>query len=353
MKKLHRPYKTTLEKLDRLTALLQGKGELLIVMQDSPDPDALASAAALKELAHRIGAIHCSIAYGGVVGRAENRALLKYLRLNPHLFSEIDMTRFELVALVDTQPGMGNNSLPPAVIPNIVIDHHPILPATRCVEFTDIRSDYGATSTIMYQYLRMSDIEPDIHLSTALLYGIRSDTQDLGRDSIKADIEAYLDLYPVANKRVLSQISVSKTPRSYFHMLMLGLANATLHGSCIVSNLGKISIPDMIGEVADLLLRDEECECTLCYGYFNDVMLLSMRTSDPDLDTGHIMSQIVEGIGTGGGHKMMAGGQIPARSATDLKHLQAVVVERFLTIMHAPAEKEPLILSTKQSVSAK
>ena len=173
-------------KLQKLTELFTGKAYLLVVMQDTPDPDSLAAAVALRRLAKSLANLQCSLAYGGTVGRGENRALVKYLGLNLRPCDEIDYEKYDLVAMVDTQPGTGNNSLPETVTPNIVIDHHPIRRQTRTAAFTDVRSGYGAASTILVEYLIEAGITPDTPLATALLYGIRSDTQDLGREASRS-----------------------------------------------------------------------------------------------------------------------------------------------------------------------
>ncbi len=170
----------TRSKLAELTSILGGKAQLLIVMQDNPDPDSIAAAVALRKLANTLAQVQCSIAHGGTVGRAENRALVRYLNLNLRPVEEIKFETFDAIAIVDTQPGVGNNSLAPDIVPDIVIDHHPFRMTTRRSKFSDVRSNYGATATILLEYLTQAKIEPDMQLATALLYAIRSDTQDLG-----------------------------------------------------------------------------------------------------------------------------------------------------------------------------
>ncbi|MBM4025322.1 MAG: hypothetical protein FJ280_07935, partial [Planctomycetes bacterium] len=266
-------------KLQRLTELLTGKVYLLVVVQDSPDPDSLAAAVALRRLAKGLANLQCSIACGGTVGRGENRALVNYLNLNLRPIREIDYSKFDLIAMVDTQPGTGNNSLPETILPQIVIDHHPIRRQTRMVPFTDVRSGYGATSTILIEYLIEAGITPDTPLATALLYGIRSDTQDLGREAARADVEGIEFLYPFANKRMLSIIQRGKVPRVYYQMLADALRNARVQGRAIITELGDIDNPDMIAEVADLLLREDETTWTMCTGYWRDKLLISIRTS--------------------------------------------------------------------------
>ena len=320
-------------KVSRLMALLQGHGTMLIIIQDYPDPDALAAAAALKEVANR-AAVQCSVSHGGVVGRAENRALVDYLNLNLRPLDDLDPTRFDLIAMVDTQPAAGNNSLAPGITPQLVIDHHPIRRATRRAEYTEIRSHYGATCTILYEYLEQLQIVPDPPLATSLLYGIRSDTQDLGRESTPADTAAYLSLYPLSNPRMLTEIQRHRVPRAYFRMLARGLANARVHGTCVISGLGDVNNPDMMGEVADLLLRCQGCEWALCYGFYAEKLLLSLRTWDADANAGRLMHRLVGRKGTGGGHDMLAGGQVLLTNLSEGERrlLERTIQRRFLRL---------------------
>jgi len=319
-------------KLQKLTELFTGKAYLLVVMQDTPDPDSLAAAVALRRLAKSLANVQCSIGYGGTVGRGENRALVKYLGLNLRPCDEIDYEKYDLVAMVDTQPGTGNNSLPEAVTPHIVMDHHPIRRQTRTAAFTDVRSGYGATSTILVEYLIEAGITPDTPLATALLYGIRSDTQDLGREACRFDIEAIEFLYPFANKRMLGIIQRGKVPRVYYQMLADALCNAFVRGPAIITALGKVDNPDMIAEVADLLLRDDETSWTMCTGYWNDKLLISIRTSEESNLAEKVIRHMVSRKGTGGGHLTYAGGQIPMgdRTRSERQELEKDIERRFL-----------------------
>lgn len=312
----------TQQKLHRLAELLRGRKNLLIVMQDNPDPDSIAAAMALRRLAHGLAETPCTIAHGGTVGRAENRALVAYLNPNLRALSEIELDKFDLVGMVDTQPVTGNNSLPTDWLPDIVFDHHRLRRTTRSCEFTDIRSHYGATATILLEYLNEAGIELDMPLATALLYAIRSDTQDLGREAIGADIRAFDQLYPLANKRMLSEIQKGSVPRSYFQMLTNALQKARSYEFAIVTDLGPIDNPDMIAEVADLLLREEKTWWTLCTGRAQGKLLLSIRTCLENKDAARIARRSVARRGTGGGHLTYAGGQIPLLDRSDSQILQ-------------------------------
>lgn len=307
----------TKKKVKLLIGLLKESKSVLIVMQDNPDPDSIASAMGLRKIANSQTEAQCTIAYGGTVGRAENRALVRYLGMNIRLLKELDPAKFDLTCMVDTQPGTGNNSFPADVLPDIVIDHHPVRRTTRKCKFTDIRREYGSTSTILCEYLRHLDTPIEPPLATALLYGIRSDTQDLGREAIKADMDATYFLYPLANKRMLSEIQRGSVNREYFQMLTEALKNARVYqNSVIITSLGPVDNPDMIGEVADLFLRDDDVTCTMCYGMREERMLISVRTSDESLEANKLIHRVVGRKGTGGGHKTYAGGQIPLTGLT-------------------------------------
>ena len=322
------------KKVAQLVANFQTRKTMLIVLQDYPDPDAIASAAALRLLANSQAGMSCSIAHGGVVGRAENEALVQYLDLRLHRLQDVEPGKYDVLAMVDTQPGSGNNALAPSCVPHVVIDHHPIRALTRSAAFTDVRSRYGATSTILYEYLAACEVPIDAKLATALLYGIRSDTSDLGESAVSADVEAYLALHPLANKRMLSKIQRGKVPRTYFRILMGALHRARTYEHCIVTSLDTLDQPDMVGEVADLLLRTEGVTWSLCLGYHQGQVLLSIRVTDPDVDAGKIAHRIVGKDGSGGGHRRLAGGQIPIgedEGAEDRrKRVEGAIIARFL-----------------------
>jgi nanoRNase/pAp phosphatase (c-di-AMP/oligoRNAs hydrolase) len=305
------------EKLNQLRDVLREHKTMLIALQDNPDPDSIAAAVALRKLANSLWNIQCSIAHGGAVGRAENRALVRYLGLNLRPIDQLDMTQFELFAMVDTQPATGNNSLPGHIEPDIVIDHHTCRQQTRLCRFTDIRNRYGATATIMYEYLTCAGIQIEVPLATALLYAIRSDTQDLGRDTTKADMDVFLKLYPIANKRMLSEIQRGVVRRDYFQMLADGLKNAKVYDNAVVTNLGWIDNPDMIAEVADLLLRDETTNWVMVYAFTQNKLMISLRSTDETARADKVVAHIVGRTGTGGGHPSYAGGQIPWDQLTD------------------------------------
>ncbi len=330
-------HRRTKKKVGSLVGLLKEAKSVLIVMQDNPDPDSIASAMGLRKIANSQNEAQCTIASGGTVGRAENRALVRYLGLNLHRLGEIDPVKFDLTCMVDTQPGTGNNSFPAEVLPDIVIDHHPVRKTTRKCRFTDIRRNYGSTSTILCEYLDRLGATFDTPLATALLYGIRSDTQDLGREATKADMDAIYSLYPLANKRMLSEIQRGSVNREYFQMLAEALKETRIYqNSVAITNLGPVENPDMIGEVADLFLRDDDVNCTMCYGQRDEKILISVRTCGESLDANKLIHRVVGRKGTSGGHKTYAGGQIPLAGLTKsaVARLEQQISRKLLKALH-------------------
>jgi nanoRNase/pAp phosphatase (c-di-AMP/oligoRNAs hydrolase) len=258
--------------------------------------------------------------------------MVRYAELNLRDLRQMSAEKFDLLAMVDTQPGQTNNSLPEGVLPDIVIDHHSRRDQTRSVKFTDIRSRYGATSTIAFEYLQATGIEPDPPLATALLYGIRSDTQDFGRTATEADMDAYEKLYPLANKRMLGVIQRGQVPPEYFQMLADALESARHCDRCVYCELGDVNDTDMIAEVADLFLRHEDADWSLCWGYFKGRMILSVRAMSIKPAADSIVRKLVRGKGGGGGHPSMAAGQIdlPDETAKTRQQLDKLIRRRFM-----------------------
>lgn len=308
------------------------EGKLLIVAHNHPDPDTIASAAALLEIAKILGKAKTTIAYGGVIGRAENANMVKYLKMRLTPIERVNFKKYDRIAMVDTQPQTGNNDLPEGFVPDLVIDHHPKAKNSSKVPFLDIRLEYGATATILAEYMFKFDLPVDKNLATALLYAIKSETQDLGRETFDVDIDCYRQLFPLANKKLLSKIIHARVPRSYFTRLQEALRNAKLFGNTIITRLKNVEAPDIVPEVADLLLKMEGAAWVLTMGEYEDAVYLSIRTTNTRKDAGKVMKKLVRGKGKGGGHMQIAGGRIPVpeKEPWEIQELKDSLEEKFL-----------------------
>jgi nanoRNase/pAp phosphatase (c-di-AMP/oligoRNAs hydrolase) len=308
------------EGVSRLARLLQAVDEeerVLVLTHDNPDPDALASAAGLAFLLERRASLSTTIAFGGIVGRAENRALMQELDVKFQRIESIDLPAGAAVALVDTQPRAGNNSLPRGRIVSAVIDHHPERSDTTAATYSDIRPEYGASCSMLVEYMRAADLEPERRLATALFYGIQSETMDLGREASPADVEASTYLYPLSDPAAISRIRHARVPASYFRSMHEAYAVARRYGSVVVVPMRRLDYPDMVAEIADLFMQLAEIDWTISMGRFRDQLLLSMRTYDTQAHAGTLVREAIGGRGSAGGHGTFAGGQVPVRALSD------------------------------------
>ncbi|MBI1871328.1 MAG: DHH family phosphoesterase [Chlamydiae bacterium] len=331
----------TQEKLLELETALKGCHGLFIMTHDNPDPDSLSSAATLRYILAKKFKIRSKIIYGGIVGRAENKTMVQLLKIPAHPIAGIEIEKYKHFALVDTQPRTGNNSLPHSIKPLIVIDHHPIRKTTKA-NFLDIRENYGATATILTEYLLESGLEIPTSLATALYYGLSSETQHLGRESEAVDREAYLTLFNYTQKRILSRIEHPKLSRDYFSNLSLALRNALTYRNSIVSRLGIVQNPDHVPYIADLLLQLERISWSLAIGEYEDKLLLSVRTTQERANAGKLVQRLVHPKGKAGGHGMIAGGKIPCEnmSPQEILFLEDELTQRFIKLVTKQEEVE-------------
>ena len=315
-------------KLERLRDLAKGKKTLLAQTHDFPDPDTIASALGLTWMLETLEGLETQIGYGGVIGRAENKAMIRVLKIPMRRTSDKDFEKFDLVALLDTQPEAGNHTCPPDRLPDIVVDHH----FRREMigdepKFFDVGGGYGATSTKVVELVMASGLEPPVNVATALFYGVKTDTQNLGREASPADMAAYLYLVPRADNKLLAEIEHPQVPLDYFRVFNKALTRGKIYGNFIVSDLGEVYTPDLCAEVAERLLQVEGVKHALAVGWYEENLFLSLRTRLPkQKNAGRILHSIVCGaeLGTAGGHGPMAGARIPVegksqRARADLR----------------------------------
>ncbi|HEY4393861.1 MAG TPA: DHH family phosphoesterase [Polyangia bacterium] len=332
--------------VSRALAALQGRKTALVYMHDNPDPDALAAALGLGYLfEHQLGTA-VTLGHGGIVGRAQNRAMVDTLGMSLAPVEQIDPDKFDLIALVDSQPETGNNSLPPGHRIDVVIDHHPVRPASARAPWCDIRPDFGATSTIVFEYLRARGIPVDAKLATAFFFALRTETRDLGRESTGAERTAYLELVPLVDHGLLYRMSHPKVPRAHFAALDRALRSALVFGELVAVNLGTLGYPDLVAEIADLLLSYEKAHAVLCLGEYQQSVYLSLRTEADNARAGGVMRHIVAQDGAAGGHGTMAGARLFATVTSEaaLEVNFKEMVRRLLETLGQPLiEGDPLL----------
>jgi nanoRNase/pAp phosphatase (c-di-AMP/oligoRNAs hydrolase) len=288
--------------------------------------------------------------YSGLVARAENQAVLKHLAPEwEHHDVLTGLAQYPALALVDTQPAAGNNRLPPEVVPSIVIDHHyPLREALEAVPYVDVRPEAAATVTLVFAYLQAAAVVPDSVLATAMFYGLHTDTRGLSRGASLADEATYLYLLKHVDRALLVQVEQAGLPQVYFGALWRGLQAARIYGQSVVADLGHVYRPDLMAEIADLLIRLEGSRAALCLGRYGAMLHLSLRTAPLGRDAGLLIQEIVPPYGKAGGHGLMAGGQIPV-CGRDVEALLAEVEQRFLTVMDDSGKAQVWLTGSRAS----
>jgi nanoRNase/pAp phosphatase (c-di-AMP/oligoRNAs hydrolase) len=331
---------------DEMLAWVRGKGKIIIVIHDNPDPDSLAAAIALRHLF--VMKLNCEsvIAFSGMIGRSENIAMAKELEIPLTPLSLVRIEEFRIVCMLDTQPGTGNNSLPKGTKVEIVIDHHPIHENSKDCRWADIRADYGVTATILYEYLIAQNVYIGTKLATALFYAIKSETQDLGREATRPDRDAYLRLFPLTNKKLLYEITHPKLPKEHFSTIHNALEHTKIYGKVLVVNLKVIIFPEVVAEIADFMIRLEGIETVLCLGHYNEEVILSLRTTSHQINAGIIIKELVAEKGSAGGHGMIAGGKLDHVPCSNeaLREVETFLTEKLLSALSLPfSNPQPLI----------
>lgn len=326
-------------RLRKLLAVARSHQRALVLTHDNPDPDAVASACGLAFLLSETARVDAQAAYGGIIGRAENKALLKVLHLPIVPVARLESHDHDLVCLVDTQPEVGNYSLASTQLPQLVIDHHPARPSSLLAAFHDVGGPAGATSTLVAQYLRAARLTPGPALATALFYGIKSDTRDLGREVEGVDVEIYNWLFPTVDKPALSRIEHPAVPARYFAAYHRAYERARVHGDgqAVVVDLGAVYVPEIVPEVAEKLVSLEGLRWSLATGSYKGELYLSLRLNDRRVNAGKLVREICAPRGgSAGGHGAMAGARIPLQGRTQ-EELSAELFGAFLHAFHLKA----------------
>ncbi|MHC5037262.1 MAG: DHH family phosphoesterase [Planctomycetota bacterium] len=330
--------------LDNALEGLRGRSKALILTHNHPDPDAIASAESLRLLLTSTLGFPCTIGYGGIVGRAENRAMVNLLDIAMTPVRHLPLGDFDVVALVDTQPETGNNNLPEGKATDIVIDHHPRRTWSHETPWVDIREHVGATSSILYEYLSQRRIPLDIRLATILLYGILSDTMDLGRGATETEYKAYLDLLPKSDHKIMAQIRVPNLSFKYYRAVTNAIENAVIYGSELVSVfLEELPYPELPAEMADFFIRAQGVHITFCAGLFGDDLYLSLRTQKEGMNAGELIEDMAQPLGHVGGHEHMAGGMVDLVPKENAPRLVDTLCRRLCSFLNLDDEAKRFI----------
>jgi nanoRNase/pAp phosphatase (c-di-AMP/oligoRNAs hydrolase) len=292
----------TKQKLKELRGLVDDGDRVAIVLQDDPDPDAMASAMALRTLLGRNKLTTPLFSFKPVT-RPENRTMVHLLEIDIEPAATAELDEYDKIAMVDVQPPFFGDKLTRA---HIIIDHHPNYEPSDA-PFVDVRTKYGATSTIMTEYLISAEEHISERLATALLYGIRSDTLALSRRVTDDDLQAFVTLYPIANYNMLKQIERPELPTEFAKILSRALARMEVVDGLAVLNLGQVVRDDIIVQVADFCLQFEGVEWVAVAGKLGSDLVIAVRNYGMTGDNaGEAVKNLFGDIGSAGGHRNMA-----------------------------------------------
>jgi len=307
---------------------------LLIVTHDFPDPDALASAYALKHIANIAFGIRSRIVYQGIIGRIENRNMVSILNLPAHRLKPGEIQKYSHIALVDTQPDFENNSFPDSRKATLIVDQHPSI-STPTAVCAVIDTDCGATSIIMAKSLLKLKMSIPERLATALAYGIITDTLNLSRATRPDIIKTYLKILPFANIRKLARIQTPEHDKNYFSMLRHAITRANACNGVIICHLGDVVNPDEVSLIADFLLSYKPGKMTLTTGRYKNKLHVSLRAKQSLFQAGRVLRKCLGNPEDAGGHGQIAGGSLKLSNPDEKiwKHEEKKVQDNLLKFL--------------------
>lgn len=295
---------SALEKLRRLLGLFSREDRLLIVI--NADPDAIASAMALKRILWRQVSATV-IAHVNKIARPDNLAMIRLLRVNLLQISKVKVNEFTRFAILDSQPSHHEGF--EKINFDVIIDHHPDSEARA--PFVDIRPEYGATCTIMSQYLRAAKIKPSVTLATGLFYGIKTDTSDFERKAIMEDVNAFQFLFRYANAQMVRRIEQAEITLDSLKYYRRALEDKRVRNHRIHVHLGPVTNPDVCVSIADFFMKIHDIAWSVVSGTCQGMLVIVVRNDGIRKDAGKLLTKAFGRLGQAGGHKSMARAEIP------------------------------------------
>ena len=319
---------------DRFLTALRAASGVTFVSHVNPDPDSLAAMLGLAHLVDVKLRIPTRMTRDGLISRAENRAMVDTLRLNLIPIDQLVLQPGEAIVMVDSQPKTGRHSFQNMPI-TAVLDHHDTPGDLDDVPFTDIRSQLGATCTLVTRYLIEQEVEIPERVATALTYAIETEVSGYPREAGPMDDAMLQFLYPMANKELISRIRNARLPHSHFECMLQALTSSFIYDRMIVSWVNDLPQPEQAAEVVDFLVRFEKVDWAICAGVHGDKLIISVRTSLPNAQAGDMIRKVVGDLGKAGGHDRRAGGCILLQSTSQsaIEDLQAELRRRLLRVL--------------------
>ena len=289
--------------------------KIAIVMHDNPDPDCIASGLGMAKLLSTWNPdIKCTYVYTGEISHSQNKTLINVLNIPLVDVTEIEnLIDFHAFITVDVTPercAIFNEFEQIECL--ATIDHHRV--ETEKAKFTDIRP-VGATSSLIFDYFRLENVElkntdEDATLATALLVGIKTDTQDFITENVTdLDFEAYKYFMEYTDRKKLSSIVNYPIP-SYLLDLRSQLdqeGNFKVDNGVYVGGIGHVVVAkrDVLPTLAAERSRLEEITTAFIFAIVGDHIEVSVRSISLSADVNALCQKIFGKQFSGG--KMGAG----------------------------------------------
>jgi len=302
---------STSEKLRRFYDQFSCDDHVLVLI--SADPDAIASAMAVKRLLWR-KANSVTIAHVNAIKRPDNLAMIRFLGVPLVRFEDVDRSRKYKVVMVDSQPS--HHETFAQFEPQVIIDHHPESAAKAA--FVDIRPKYGATASILTEYLRAAKIKPAIKLATGLLYAVKNDTSNFERKTAIEDVRAFQFLYHRANIPMIRKIEQAELTPGFLRYFRKALDERRVIKGRVFAHLGQVVNPDVCVLIADFFMRVVSYDWSIISGISQGRLVIIFRNDGFRKDAGRIAKNGFGAYGSAGGHKNMARAEI---AVTELKDI--------------------------------
>lgn len=299
------------QKHRRLLRLFSREDRLLIVI--NPDPDAMASAMALKRILWRQVAA-TTIAHVEKITRPDNLAMVRLVNLDMVPITEVNHALFSRYAIVDSQPN--HHERFQRINYDVVIDHHP--DSGVKARFVDIRPQYGATSTMMTEYLRAAKVKPSAKLATALFYGIKTDTMNFQRKALIEDVDAFQFLYRYVNVNMAQRIEQAEMTRDFLKYYQVALEGMRVRRGRIYAHVGPLRNADICVSIADFFMKIHDIAWAVVSGTYRGNLIIVVRNDGVRKDGGKLLGKAFGHLGSAGGHKTMARAEIPLQNLKGL-----------------------------------
>ncbi len=334
---------------DRLLKVLDRYRETVVIMHNNPDPDAMAAGWALRLLVHQRLKKPVRLLGRGPILRAENIQFVKLLKPPIDLVDELVSDEGMATVLVDCSASSVNHLLGGQAPPVAVIDHHEAKGNGVRTAYRDIRPNVTASASIAVEYMREQGMKPNAELATALVYAIRTEMIGANTELSQLDHSALQWLSGRAAYDVLSEIENPPLPRYYYEELLLGLDSVLVYEDSAVCFLPRITAAEVVGEMADLLVRCDALQCVLCGARVGDDLLLSARSKGDDRTALKLLDVALGKLGYFGGHIHRAGGKVSISAiGKDLDELQRVIRKRWLVACGSTSRRGRRLVRRKE-----